>query len=58
VSVDVSRDFPPDGSEMFRVNVAGAWALLDYAVETGVSRFCPSSSGTLGPVVADPAGVT
>jgi nucleoside-diphosphate-sugar epimerase len=39
--------FPADGHEMFRVNVAGSWALLDYAVETGVSRFCLLSSGTV-----------
>jgi UDP-glucose 4-epimerase len=39
--------FPTDGCEMFRVNVAGTWALLDYAVETGVSRFCLLSSGTV-----------
>ena len=39
--------FPADGREMFQVNVGGAWALLDYAVETGVSRFCLLSSGTV-----------
>jgi nucleoside-diphosphate-sugar epimerase len=41
------RAFPADGAEMFRVNVAGAWTLLDYAVETGASRFCMLSSGAV-----------
>jgi UDP-glucose 4-epimerase len=41
------RALPADGSEMFRVNVAGAWALLDYAAEIGVSRFCMLSSGAV-----------
>lgn len=41
------RAFPADGAEMFRVNVAGAWTLLDYAVEMGVSRFCMLSSGAV-----------
>lgn len=41
------QSFPADGREMFGVNVAGSWSLLDYAVETGVSRFCLLSSGTV-----------
>jgi UDP-glucose 4-epimerase len=41
------RAFPADADEMLRVNVAGACALLDYAVDAGVSRFCLLSSGTV-----------
>jgi UDP-glucose 4-epimerase len=41
------RALSVDGSEMFRVNVAGAWAVLDYAAEVGVSRFCMLSSGAV-----------
>jgi UDP-glucose 4-epimerase len=41
------RSFPTDIDELFRVNVAGACTLLDYAVDTGVSRFCLLSSGTV-----------
>jgi UDP-glucose 4-epimerase len=41
------RSFPADIDELFRVNVAGACTLLDYAVDTGVSRFCLLSSGTV-----------
>jgi UDP-glucose 4-epimerase len=41
------RSFPTDIDELFRVNVAGARTLLDYGVDTGVSRFCLLSSGTV-----------
>jgi nucleoside-diphosphate-sugar epimerase len=41
------QSFPADGRDMFRVNVAGCWSLLDYAVEMGVTRFCLLSSGTV-----------
>ena len=41
------RAFPADGAEMFRVNVAGSWTLLDYAAEVGVSHFCMLSSGAV-----------
>lgn len=41
------RAFPQDGAAMFRVNVSGAWSVLDYAAEIGVRRFCLLSSGTV-----------
>lgn len=39
--------FPDHAPEMFRVNVAATWALLNHAIESGVSRFCLLSSGTV-----------
>jgi UDP-glucose 4-epimerase len=41
------RNFPDDAPEMFRVNVAGTAALLEYARHVEVSRFCLISSGTV-----------
>jgi UDP-glucose 4-epimerase len=41
------RHFPGDASEMFKVNVFGTAALLDYAVRAKVRRFCLISSGTV-----------
>ncbi|RUP14662.1 MAG: NAD(P)-dependent oxidoreductase [Methylobacterium sp.] len=41
------RAFPDDGREMFAVNTASTFALLDYAARAGASRFCLLSSGTV-----------
>ncbi|MCJ2054935.1 NAD-dependent epimerase/dehydratase family protein [Methylobacterium sp. J-070] len=41
------RAFPADGREMFAVNTASTFALLDYAATAGASRFCLLSSGTV-----------
>jgi nucleoside-diphosphate-sugar epimerase len=41
------RQFPDDAPEMFRVNVAGTAALLEYGREAGASAFCLVSSGTV-----------
>lgn len=41
------RQFPEDSTEMFDVNVAGTFALLQAAARTGVRRFCLVSSGTV-----------
>jgi UDP-glucose 4-epimerase len=41
------RNFPGDAVEMFRVNVAGTAALLEYAHRARASVFCLISSGTV-----------
>jgi UDP-glucose 4-epimerase len=41
------RAFPGDAAEMFAVNAAATFALLDYAVRAGASRFCLLSTGTV-----------
>ena len=41
------RAVPPDRADMFHVNVAATYTLLDYAVDVGVSRFCLFSTGTV-----------
>jgi nucleoside-diphosphate-sugar epimerase len=41
------RNFPGDAAEMFRVNVAGTAALLEYAHRARASVFCLISSGTV-----------
>jgi len=48
------RHFPEDAPEMFRVNVAGTAALLEYSRQARASVFCLISSGTVyEPYVAD-----
>src|SRR5947207_1008741 len=41
------RQFPDDAPEMFRVNIAGTAALLEYSRQSGASTFCLISSGTV-----------
>src|SRR4051812_36742986 len=41
------RRFPGDAAEMFRVNVAGAAELLDFAADASVAALCLVSSGTV-----------
>src|SRR3712207_5042281 len=41
------RSFPEDAPEMFRVNVAAAASLLDWAIAAGASRFVLASSGSV-----------
>lgn len=41
------RRFPGDADELFRVNVAGAQAMLMAAVRAGVGTFCLVSSGSV-----------
>jgi UDP-glucose 4-epimerase len=41
------RQFPDDAPEMFRINVGGTAALLEYARQAGASAFCLVSSGTV-----------
>lgn len=48
------RTFPAETADMLRVNVDGAWSLLDYAAAIGVRRFCLLSSGTVYEPYAGP----
>ncbi|MGO4573060.1 NAD-dependent epimerase/dehydratase family protein [Microvirga sp. 2TAF3] len=41
------RNFPGDVGDMVRVNVSATAALLTYAADIGVERFCSLSSGTV-----------
>jgi nucleoside-diphosphate-sugar epimerase len=47
------RHFPEDAPEMFRVNVAGTAALLEYSRQAGASVFCLVSSGRVYEPYAD-----
>lgn len=43
----IYRQFPADAWAMFEVNVLGLQRLLDFAVHSGVRKFCLISSGTV-----------
>lgn len=43
----IYRQFPADAEAMFEVNVLGLQRVLDFAVQSGVRRFCLISSGTV-----------
>ncbi|MGU3663350.1 NAD-dependent epimerase/dehydratase family protein [Methylobacterium sp. A49B] len=52
------RAFPADAGEMFAVNTASTFALLEYAARAGVGQVCLLSSGTVYAPFADTLGET